>query len=639
MNFFEHQDQARQKTGLLVGLFLLAVAAIIVLTTLLITLSFAGFEMWAGSGNQFQPSQPQWGTFFKTAFAVIAVVASVVVFKRLQISQGGRSVAELLGGKPIELSTNDPYEKRLLNVIEEMAIAAGLPVPPVYVMDETTVNAFAAGFSDSDAVIGVTRGTLERLSREQLQGVVAHEFSHILHGDMRLNLHLITMLAGIIFISQAGRFALHATPRARSRNQGAIPIAAVGLGLIVVGSIGTLFGNIIKSAVSRQREYLADASAVQYTRNPEGIAGALKVIGGPGTGSNLGTPRAEECSHLFFGDAVFFRAFSIFSTHPPIDKRILRIEPNWNGEYLTGKPLREREQPETTQTYQNKIDKLADTIQNTGILDPVMVAIAHSLMQSLPNPLYQATQEPGTAYALMLALRLDADSDVQNKQYDFLNDQPTMAKDVKRLFQYTKNLTGDKILPLVEMSIPALKRQSLPQYKQLKQHLTQFIMADKKSDHKEWVHFRLLCHYLDQFFIPENKRRYKRSYHSFTPIKDDVVLIISLLANEGQDTEQHSDAAFSKGMQILNLNEELRANENTIELHAINNSLEKLEYLVPLLKKQFLTACADCLQTHNEVKTQGWDFLRVIAACLGCPMPIINRPSDQASVMKDNKYA
>jgi len=316
MNFFELQDQVHKKTWLLIALFSVAVLCIIGLTVALITASFWGFGQ-STSVNHAAGIQPmQWGSITKTAVGVIAVIACVIIYKHLQLSQGGSHVAEMLGGRPIEQGTNNANEQQLLNVVEEMAIAAGLPVPPVYVLEETTINAFAAGFNESDAVLGVTRGTLERLSRDQIQGIIGNEFSHILPGDMRLNLHLIAVLASIIFISQTGTLALYSTSRSRSKSRGGLPVLSIGIGLLVIGSIGTFFGSVIKSAVSRQREYLADASAVQYTRNPDGIADALKVIGS-GVGSNMASPSASECSHMFFGDALFLRAFGFLSTHPP----------------------------------------------------------------------------------------------------------------------------------------------------------------------------------------------------------------------------------------------------------------------------------------------------------------------------------
>jgi Zn-dependent protease with chaperone function len=226
----------------------------------------------------------------------------------------------------------------LLNVVEEMALASGTPTPPVYLMDrEDGINAFAAGFSPNDAVIGVTRGTATRLDRDELQGVIAHEFSHILNGDMRLNLRLMGLLHGILIIGMLGYFILRMSffsqGRRRSRDgKDGVPIVVIGAGLAVIGFAGTFFGNLIKAAVSRQREFLADASAVQFTRHPDGIAGALKKIGGFAQGSSIENPNAPIASHMFFGRATSgFNA--MFATHPPLAERIRRVDPSWDGEF------------------------------------------------------------------------------------------------------------------------------------------------------------------------------------------------------------------------------------------------------------------------------------------------------------------
>ena len=624
MNFFEQQDRARKNTWLLIALFSAAVMCIIGLTVALIAASFWGYGQSTSVNSASYIQQFDSTTLLKTAAAVIAVIACVIFYKRMQMSRGGPSVAEMLGGRPIDKDSNNANEQVLLNVVEEMALAAGLPVPPVYVLEETTINAFAAGFDESDAVIGVTRGTLERLNRDQLQGIVGHEFSHVLHGDMRLNLNLITILAGIVFISKAGRLALHSTSRSRSNSRGGLPVLGIGVGLLVIGSIGTMFGSLIKSAVSRQREYLADASAVQYTRNPDGIAGALKVIGS-GVGSSMSSPNANECSHMFFGDAIFMRAFSLMSTHPPLDKRILRIDPRWDGNYLTGKTI-EKTPISPAADAKSKLDGLEKLFNTTGFLDPVMVAIAALLVESLPKPINNATHNPGSAYALMLALRLDKDDTIKQTQLSYIQDQPLLVADINRYAPEVTKLQQKDILPLIEMSIPALKRLSETQYLQFKQHLTQFIFADKQSHLQEWLHFRLLNHYLDSHFNVGNKKRFARSYHSFSQIKNEIICVMSLLASESHSEDLQKNAAFTQGMKSLRIPETLRISDEELEFHNVNKSIEKIDYLVPLLKDKFLTACAECIEYDNTITPTEWGLLRVIAACIGCPMPIVNPP-------------
>ncbi|MDO7653379.1 MAG: M48 family metallopeptidase, partial [Porticoccus sp.] len=275
-----------------------------------------------------------WQRFFMISLAVSGVIGCAIGYKWLQLSGGGKRVAEQLGGHRIAPNTNDIDEKKILNVVEEMAIASGMPVPSVYLLaDEMGINAFAAGSSPADAVIGVTRGCIDQFDRQQLQGVIAHEFSHILNGDMRLNIRLIAILHGILFIGLIGRMLLQGNHRRRDKNS----LAALGFGLLAIGGLGQFFGNWIKSAVGRQREFLADASAVQFTRNPAGIANALKIIGGYQCHSQLQSSQAEAMSHLFFGQALN-KVSRLFASHPPLEERIQRIEPAWDGHFIFREP-------------------------------------------------------------------------------------------------------------------------------------------------------------------------------------------------------------------------------------------------------------------------------------------------------------
>ncbi|MEO0852853.1 MAG: M48 family metallopeptidase, partial [Cyanobacteria bacterium J06648_11] len=326
MNFFEHQDKARQNTTQLVGLFVLSIAfTIVAFYGAALAIAAIAEPGWVSS--VWQPE-----LFGLIAIAVVAIVGFGTATKTWELRQGGWVVAESLGGRRVELATDDPGEQRLLNVVSEMAIASGVPVPQVYVMDdEASINAFAAGYSAGDAAIGVTRGCIEQLDRDELQGVIAHEFSHILNGDMRLNIRLMGVLQGILLIYLMGNFIFRGTfylgsgrsySRRRDRGDGGsgrsrLVMFLAGLAMMVIGSIGLFCGRAIKSAVSRQREFLADASAVQFTRNPNGLAGALMKIGGLSEGSKISSPQAEAASHLFFGNAVS-QLSAAFATHPPL---------------------------------------------------------------------------------------------------------------------------------------------------------------------------------------------------------------------------------------------------------------------------------------------------------------------------------
>ena len=339
-DFFERQSSARRSTGWLALMFCLAVVGIVstIFAITAVAVAQQGLTRGAINAGEFSLEIP-----LLAAAATLLVIAGGTLFKVVELrTGGGTGVAERLGGKRIYPDTADPAHRRLLNVVEEMAIASGTPVPPVFLLqDEENINAFAAGYSPSDAVLGVTQGCCEKLSRDELQGVIAHEFSHILNGDMRMSIRLIGILHGILLLGLTGqlvfRMLAHSGGRRsrRDSNSGGVIIAMllIALTLVVVGFIGTFFGNIIKAAVSRQREYLADASAVQFTRNPTGLAGALKRIGGSVKGARLVAPGAAEASHMYFAQGVWEGVSGLWATHPPLKKRILAIDPQWDGKF------------------------------------------------------------------------------------------------------------------------------------------------------------------------------------------------------------------------------------------------------------------------------------------------------------------
>ena len=318
MNFYEHQDRAQRRTKIIVFLFALAVLCIV---------AIVGIPV--GFATDWSPEAV--GT---TVVLCVLVVGIATLVKLSQLRSGGQGVAVMLGGTELQREGSTKTERRVQNIVEEMAIASGMPVPPIYIIEDDGINAFAAGWSADDAVIGVTRGCIEQLNRDELQGVIAHEFSHISHGDMRINIRLIGVIFGIMALGLTGwilvRFVGPAVLRAssRSRSKEGAGGAGIGLGIIVFGlvlalcgAIGTFFGRLIQAAVSRQREFLADASAVQFTRNPRGIGGALRKIGGMTPLKNI-TSDVGQCNHMFFSQAMN----AVFASHPPIAERIARVE-------------------------------------------------------------------------------------------------------------------------------------------------------------------------------------------------------------------------------------------------------------------------------------------------------------------------
>ncbi len=336
MDFFEQQAKAHRKTKWLVIYFVMAVAAMIAAIYICLMLIFSAAMQTQHHRHYEEPQQPFsiWNpeVLIGVSIVTLAVVGIGSAYKTSALSSGGSAVSEMMGGRLINTNTTDPDERKLLNVVEEMSIASGVPMPQVYVMDEENgINAFAAGHKPSDATVTVTRGCMKLLSRDELQGVIGHEFSHILNGDMRLNLRLIGIIFGILCLTVIGRILLQ-TARGGDRDKNPLPI--VGIVLLIIGFIGVFFGRLIQAAVSRQREFLADASSVQFTRNPGGITGALKKIGGLGAmGSRLGHAHAEELSHMYFGNGISEAFIGLLETHPPLAERIRVFDPNFDGNF------------------------------------------------------------------------------------------------------------------------------------------------------------------------------------------------------------------------------------------------------------------------------------------------------------------
>jgi len=343
MNFFDAQEDARKKTRLLVLLFCLAVLSLVVLTNVLVYAITMAFVSSSESAFHIELIAQNWSLFLQTSLVVVVVIGSACLYKFFVLRQGGQAIAEALGGKPLNPDSGSAHDRMVLNVVEEMAIAAGMPVPQVYILrHETGINAFAAGNSTKNAVIGLTQACVTHLSREQLQGVIGHEFSHILNGDMRLNLRLISVLFGIVFIANLGRLMMHGSHRHTSYGTSGLmssrgnnsSYAFLAFGLFIIGSVRHCFASLIKAAVNRQREFLADAAAVQFTRNPLAVSEALKVVGGHAAKSLVKDVHANEMSHLFFSAALEKKTklakSSWRDSHPPLDDRIRKLDPQWD---------------------------------------------------------------------------------------------------------------------------------------------------------------------------------------------------------------------------------------------------------------------------------------------------------------------
>ncbi len=668
MNFFEAQDHARRQTGWLVLLFGLAVAGLIVLTNLLllVVLAFSQSGQFVLSPDLLL-QQFQLDVFIGVAVVVLALVFLGSLYKTMTLSGGGANVAEMLGGRRISRDTHDLAQRQLLNVVEEMAIAAGMPVPPVYLLDETGINAFAAGSTPNTAVIGITQGALDAFSREELQGVIAHEFSHIFNGDMRLNIRLIGVLHGILLLGLLGYLLLRSSAFVRSSNKrggGAIvAILALGAGLVVIGFVGHFFGQMIKAMVSRQREYLADASAVQFTRDKQSIAGALKKIGGASHGSLLDTPAAAEYSHAYFSKGVGGFMQSLLATHPPLPDRIKRIEPQWNGKYLA--PVAKASTESTAETgaefgaesgaksgarsgagsisgmpagmpggvvggavtgavISAGVLSAEQMVDQVGTVSEQQVNTARDILAAIPAALHQAASEAYGARAVIYALLIDARAEVQSEQQRLLDElaDPQVAATRETLMEYLPNLPDFARLPLLELTLPALQTLSPEQYQRFRNVVQALIAADKKVNLAEWILQRLVIQQLDLHF---GLRKPPRAVHSqLSAVRHDLQVLLSLVAHTeySADAQLASYAFAAAASKAGEPRLEILPREE-LNLSMLNKALDNLNKLKPLVKPRLLKACAACILHDGKTTIPAQELLRTIAICLDSPMPLL----------------
>lgn len=636
MNFFEQQDQARRRTGHLVLLFVLAVVFLIGLTQVLVVAAMA----WS-AGAPLSDGRVIAGYFSieilgKVAIGIICVVALGSLYKWQALRSGGKTIAESMGGRLILPNTDDPQERKIQNVVEEMAIASGIPVPPVYLIDEDSINAFAAGYGPADAVIGVTRGCIQLLDRDELQGVIGHEFSHILNGDMRLNIRLIGILHGILIIGIIGYHLLRSVSRGgagrrASNNNGALPFVVLGGGLMLIGYVGTFFGHLIKAAVSRQREYLADASAVQFTRNPAGIAGALKKIGGYAPGSQIENAAAAEISHLFFGQAVtpFFN--TLMATHPPLERRIKRIEPGWAGHYPkvelgqsgSGRVEQSSLSEQTTGFVAGQAIPSAAAeqpwIEGVGLQSRAHLDHAAALLQSLPAQLLDAAREPYGARALVYCLLLARNSEQAAAQWQQLERHADTG-----VYLLARQLDGEFTrnpeyrLILLDLCLPSLGQLTPPQYLLFKENVIRLMQADNRVELYEWAIYRILLHYLE----PSTRtRRSGRSIGSFNAVKRHCSVVLSALTDAGTESEQARNAAFAAAISYLKIPGIEYIPDTGSAPKELAQAVSVLGRIKPLLKPRLLKAMCACVAQDGIVRPAESEMVRAVADSMDCPMP------------------
>ncbi len=619
MNFFEHQDRARRQSGLLIFLFGLAVLGIILAANAAVLFTVG----------------PDPELLIGVTLLTAGTIGIASMVRTMQMRGGGGQIARQLGGTLVDHDTTDPLRRRLRNVVEEMAIASGVPVPEIYVLEhEQGINAFAAGYSTADAAVAVTRGALEHLSRDELQGVIAHEFSHILNGDMRLNIRLIGFLFGILVIAILGRRLLFSARFARD-SRGAAPAVMIGLAILIVGYIGLFFGRWIRAAVSRQREFLADASAVQFTRQPDGIGGALKKIKALYAGSFL-TADAEEVGHMLFGQSM---GYQMFATHPPLEDRIRAVDPSFDPAEIERIAERmdrhaqsrraEAEEAEREDETRERgpgglpldADNLAEKIGQPGLNQVFMAA---ALVAAIPKQLERAAHSDEWAQEVICYLLLSHDDEVREEQ--LLTIARSLGSEseqqVRALRQSVPELPAGQRLPLLEIAFPSLRRRPERELLDLMRLVEALVEADGRIDVFEYALARLVNRQILDALHPERVR--SGGNRKLVAMADEAVDLMAIVAWHGHPEQpQEVEDALAAALERAGLDSPETIPGLQEWAGRMDTALDRLDRLKPREKERLVNALACCVLHDGEVIPEEMDLMRVVCGMLHVPIPLL----------------
>jgi Zn-dependent protease with chaperone function len=644
MNFFAQQERARRHTRRMLILFLLAVACIVGAIDLVLLVAFGAIgnrHHYYGHGVGMAGPVMFWASVL-----VLAVIFLASLYRISQLRGGGGTVARQLGAVRVDAASQDFAHRRLHNVVEEMAIASGVPVPEIYVLeDEPGINAFAAGFTPSDAAIAVTRGCLDKLTRDELQGVIAHEFSHVLNGDMRLNIRLMGVLFGILVIGILGRKIVENT--GRSRDSGSV--VAFGVAIFAIGYIGVFFGRLIKAGISRQREYLADASAVQFTRQTDGIVGALKKIGALAAGSTLGSSEKEEVAHMLFGDGVGYSA--LFATHPPLHTRIKALDPRfdpqefaaiaaaWSQPVAVGEAEgaevsiagfapaaaspRVRAQPAAALPAAGAtiaLDAAAITARG-GAPSGADLASAGAIRAALPEPLRAAAYAVDGAPQLIFALSLDAGADTRAQQLRIVEKYCglTVRAGVEQLAAALPQLHPLQRLPLAQLAFPALRRVPRPQLQTFLIVLNQLVQADGEVRIEEYCLAKLIGVQVVDALDPSRAR--PNGTAKLPACAAELADLFAVVAEYGADNAADAQRAYLLGLQEVLADAVPPYAERKEWTLALDRALPKLDRLAPAGKELLVRGLVKAIGADGVVTVVEAELLRTICAALHCPLP------------------
>lgn len=629
MDFFARQHAARGTSAKLVGLFVLAVVCIVAAIDVIVLLVVIRNGSTAATIG--------WVVF--ATVVTLLIIGGGTVSKLIALRAGGVAVAKSVGAVPVDPSTSDPQLRRYLNVVEEMAIAAGVPVPRLFVLEhEDGINAFAAGYTTADAAVTVTAGALHQLNRDELQGVIGHEFSHVLNGDMKLNLRLIGLLNGLLLLGLIGLRVLAFGGGGRNRrDNSAGPIIVFALAAMILGFIGQFFAGLIKAAVSRQREWLADASSVQFTRQTAGLAGALKKVAGVPTGSVLRDAHSEkQINHMLFGEGK--RSISrLWATHPPLLDRIAALEPGFDAaaEQAVKQQFHNTVPNGMAEDQQlglvgSALAAPAPQIQVTpaavadriGTFGPDDLARGAALSAQIAPDVRRLASQPSTAVPFVLALMVDPTGPVRDRQLALITDQvsPGDAAAAGDLRATVSSVPLLLRLPLVEIAMPVIVNRPAAWLQRFGAVLDGLARADGTVTVDEYCLTRLVQSYVQDALAPRDRARPGRT--SVSRLQDAAATLLAVLAATGHDNAADAERAFAAGIAALSV--PARAYAPPADFAAALDAVwAPLDGLDPRHKRPLIEALVASVRADGLLAVAEAELLRTACALLHCPLPAL----------------
>ena len=658
MDFFSRQNDAQARsraffTAFFPAVFLAVVILYFVITACMVTMGILPSIIY-GYPQKILSLRP-----FLIVGSVISGIIFFISWRTIRTIKkgGGAYIAQVMGGELLE-TPKDLKETQIINVVEEMAVASGLPRPRIYIFpNEFSINAVTAGLDHDDAIIALTCGAVTHLSRDELQCVVAHEFAHILNGDYALNLTMAGWLSGLLFFSVKGLELLSVTSDAANKyinntKQGDVGalllITIVGVILYVGGGIGKLGAELVQAAISRQREYMADAFAVQFTRNPASLAGALKKIAGYPRRGTIKNSRALMMKSFFIASPT--QSQDLWQTHPPLEERITTLDPHWDGKIVPIElpPIPQRNYSilghdglGATTGGQHQLMETAEKlptgwpgalvlgllatgsggIRQKNLIGQGMTA-ATSLCKEIPAKLLKATTEPAFADPLIAAI-FCRNADFKAAHLEII--RSGLGPEAAAWAEDFQPLMADSFrLPLLSLATPALKAFNAEQRLRLAKTIKELIEADGKLDLFEIAAWQILKKHLG--LTKPKSYSYQSGLAGLAgSIQKDAVTIVSAMAHLGSDSREKAEAAFAVGMTHFTQwpsfdllpSDAVTSKELALALDRFSGVSEKI-------KNTLVLATVGAALHDHQITQKEYELLRALAAALDIPLPLIN---------------